>query len=85
MGKYWSMVHQGDNILALSNDGELFLVEADPDEFVLLDRRKVSRDETWAHLAVSGRSVFVRELEAIAAYRWLPADGAAAASQPVAP
>ena len=30
----------------------------------------MSDQETWGHLAISGDELFVRELEAISAYRW---------------
>jgi outer membrane protein assembly factor BamB len=76
-GKYWSMVHQGDRLLALDADGTLRLVQAGPEEFRLLDSHRVSEQETWGHLAVSGDQIFIRELEGIAAYRW-PSSRAAA-------
>ncbi len=69
-GKYWSMVSDGRRILALDERGELVLVKVDPAEFMLLDRRAVSEQETWGHIAISGNDIFVRELEAIAAYEW---------------
>jgi outer membrane protein assembly factor BamB len=69
-GKYWSMTWQGDKILALDEDGSLHLVRATPERFELLDSRQVSRAESWGHLAVSADQVFVRELKAVAAYRW---------------
>ena len=69
-GKYWSLVTQGDKILALDERGELLLIRANPEAFEVLDRRKISEDSTWAHLAVAGREVFVRELGALVAYRW---------------
>lgn len=68
-GKYWSMVANGDRILALDQRGELLLIRANPERFELIDRRKVA-DDSWAHVAVCGDEVFVRELEAMAAYRW---------------
>jgi outer membrane protein assembly factor BamB len=68
-GKYWSMVANGDRILALDQRGELLLIRANPEEFELLDSRKVA-DDSWAHLAVSDGEVFVRELNAMAAYQW---------------
>ena len=68
-GKYWSMVANADHILALDQKGELLLIHANPEEFELLDRRKVA-DDAWAHLAVCGKEVFVRELNAMAVYRW---------------
>jgi len=69
-GEYCSMVYHKDRILALSNDGELFLVHADPDRFVLADSRTISSEETWGHIAVAGKEIYVRERNAIAAYRW---------------
>jgi outer membrane protein assembly factor BamB len=69
-GQYWSLVAQGDHILALDERGELLLIRANPDKFERLDSRKISSDSTWAHLAVAGDQVFVRELEALTVYRW---------------
>jgi outer membrane protein assembly factor BamB len=71
-GKYWSLVANGDRILALDERGELLLIRATPEKFDLLDAREISADSTWAHLAVCGREVFVRELNAMTAYRWGP-------------
>lgn len=69
-GKYWSLVTNGDRILALDERGELLLIRANPEKFERLDARKISDDPTWAHLAVCGDEVFIRELNAMAAYRW---------------
>jgi len=69
-GKYWSLVANGDRILALDERGELLLIRANPEKFEQLDLRKVSDDPTWAHLAVCGDEIFIRELNAMAAYRW---------------
>ncbi len=70
MGKYWSMIVNGNHILALDQRGELLLIRATPDEFDLVDSRKISDSETWAHLAIAGDQLFVRELNGIAAYSW---------------
>jgi hypothetical protein len=43
-----------------------------PAKFDLLGKVRISESETWAHLAVSGDELFIRELDAIAAYRWAP-------------
>ena len=69
-GKYCSMVWRKDRILALTNDGKLLLIHADPDRFVLVDSRNISTAETWGHLAVAGQHIYIRERNAIAAYRW---------------
>ncbi len=69
-GQYCSLVANGNRILALDQRGELLLIEAGPDRFNLLDRRKIASQETWGHLAVAGRQIFVRELRAISVYHW---------------
>jgi outer membrane protein assembly factor BamB len=69
-GKYMSMVAQGDKILALDQEGELILLKADPKQLRIMDRSKVSDEETWAHLAVADRQLFVRELRGISVYEW---------------
>ena len=60
----------GDRILTLDQRGELILFEANPEKFTQLDSRKITPQETWAHIAVCGGQVFVRELEALAVYTW---------------
>ena len=69
-GQYWSMLANGNKILALDERGELLLIRANPEEFQLLDSQKVSEDPTWAYLAVVGNEVFIRELNGMAVYRW---------------
>ncbi len=69
-GKYASLVAQGNQILALNSTGKLLLFEANPEQFTLLGEATVSDEETWAHLAISGNQVFVREQGGLAAYRW---------------
>ena len=68
-GKYQSLVARGDKILALDEQGELILFAADPAEFRLLDRQTVSERESWAHLAVEGDELYVRDLKGVSAYR----------------
>lgn len=69
-GKYQSMVVLGDRILALDASGELILFEANPNEFNLIERRKISEADTWAYLAVCGNQIVVRELNALVVYDW---------------
>ncbi len=69
-GKYCSMVWRKNRILALTDDGRLLLIHADPGQFVLADSRKISTAETWGHLAIVGQHIYIRERNAIAAYRW---------------
>lgn len=69
-GPYWSLVTQADKLLALDADGELYLLRANPERLEVLDSKEIADQPTWGHLAVSGEELFVRELNAIAAYRW---------------
>lgn len=70
-GKYWSVVHAGDRILALDEKGELLLLQASPEQPVILGRREVESN-SWAHLAVRGDLVVVRSLESVELLRWEP-------------
>jgi outer membrane protein assembly factor BamB len=69
-GKYWSLLANRDKILALDERGELLLIRANPEKFELLDRRQISEAPTWAHLAVCGHEVIIRELNALSVYHW---------------
>jgi outer membrane protein assembly factor BamB len=69
-GKYASLVANGDLILSLDQRGELLLIKANPKEFEVISERKVSDEETWAHVAVDGDQVFVRELKGLSVFKW---------------
>lgn len=68
-GKYWSMIVCGRRILALDQTGELLLIEANPTKLEIVDRTSVGND-TWAHLAVDGEYLIVRDLAALKVYLW---------------
>jgi outer membrane protein assembly factor BamB len=57
-------------ILALDERGILYLLKANPEKFELLDEKKVSDQECWGHLAISNDELFIRELQAISAWKW---------------
>jgi hypothetical protein len=69
-GRYWSMIAQKDRILALDQEGVLRLIRANPKKWELLDSCKISEEETWAHVAIAGRQLFIRELNGLSAYQW---------------
>ena len=71
--EYWSLIVQDDRILALADTGKLYLLEATPDEFRILGQATVSEEPTWAHLAMVGNELFLRELTGLRALRWSPA------------
>lgn len=68
--KYASLVAQGDRILVLNSDGRLMLLRANPTEFDLVGEVQLTEEDTWAHLALCGDEIYVRELNALSAYRW---------------
>lgn len=69
-GKYMSMVVQGDRILALDEQGELVLFRAHPESFDVLGRVSVTDSPAWAHIAVCGDELWIRDLGAITAWKW---------------
>jgi outer membrane protein assembly factor BamB len=69
-GKYCSLVWCKNRILGLTNDGQLLLMDANPEKFVLVDSRTISSEETWGHLAIAGNEIYIRERNAITAFRW---------------
>jgi outer membrane protein assembly factor BamB len=69
-GDYWSLVANKDKILALDNRGILYLFKANAKEFDLLDKRNVADAETWAHLAVCGDEIIIRDLNGLTVWRW---------------
>ena len=73
-GKYMSLASNGKSILGLDQRGELVLFDANPEKFVLKDRRKIARQQTWAHIAVAGDKLFIRELKAISCWKWASPD-----------
>lgn len=74
-GKYWSLVTCGERILALDESGDLLLIQANPEKFELIDRRKVCDQPAWGHLAVCDNCIYLRELNALTAWRWDPEPG----------
>ncbi|MEM7014165.1 MAG: PQQ-binding-like beta-propeller repeat protein [Verrucomicrobiota bacterium] len=69
-GQYWSMIANGDKILALDQKGELLLIKAAADKLNILDRTKVSEQETWAHVGIEDGAVLVRGLKEMKVFDW---------------
>ena len=69
-GKYMSLVSNGEEILALDEDGTLYRIEANPDQLLIKEEREISKSPTWSYPAFAGRQMFVRELESIVCYTW---------------
>ncbi len=69
-GKYWSMVTDGKRILALDQRGGLVLFNANPEKFEMLEKRRITEQESWAHIAVVGDEVYVRALNELIVFTW---------------
>ncbi|TWU60294.1 outer membrane biogenesis protein BamB [Rubripirellula tenax] len=68
-GKYWSMIAAGDRMLALDETGELLLISANTEKLEIIDRTQVA-DNAWAHLAIHGNRLIVRDLSALKVYEF---------------
>ena len=68
--KYSSLVARGNRILALGDSGTLRLIEATPAEYKVLDEVEVSDSWTWAHLAVAGQDIAIRDESRLVVYDW---------------
>ena len=68
-GKYWSMISNGDRILALENTGKLMLINPNASGLEIVDERVVGSD-AWAHLAIQDDYLIVRDLAALKVFRW---------------
>ena len=76
---YWSLVAQGERILALSDTGTLRLIAADPGSYRVLGELELVAGPSWAHLVVvpgpvvpgpGGTELHVREQDAYRVFRW---------------
>lgn len=69
-GDYCSLVKQDDRILALDQRGTLYLIRANTEKLDIIDQRRVANGDAWAHLAVAGKQIVVRELNALNVFNW---------------
>lgn len=68
MGEYISIVRAGDKLLLLMTTGELVLVAADPSGYEELARTQVTDSPVWAHLALAGSRIYVKDRTHLACF-----------------
>ncbi|MFM8573412.1 MAG: PQQ-binding-like beta-propeller repeat protein, partial [Pirellula sp.] len=69
-GEYWSMVSNGEKILALDQAGKIRLIAHNPAEYTMLGELKIADEEAWAHLAIAGSDVVIRTQKSLCLYQW---------------
>lgn len=67
-GKYFSIVAAGNALLVLNSEGDLRVFRADVKECVELAKWTVSGKGVWAHLAVAGNRIYVKDRETLYCY-----------------
>ena len=77
-----AIVSAGDMLFSLEADGELVLLRATTAGFQPVQRYRVAETATWAPPVISGRRVFIKDVNTLTAWTW-DQHQPAAAPQPV--
>lgn len=64
-GQNAAIVSAGDNIVVLTNEGDLIVAKRSPERFEELRRYKVSPSQTWSHPVLLGNQLVVRDADSI--------------------
>ena len=63
-----SLLSAGPNLLLLTTDGELIVLRRNPEKYDELRRYRLGTSPTWAHPALLGDAIVVRDAESIAVW-----------------
>lgn len=84
-GRYGSgqvlLLPDGDQLLVLSESGELVLLETDPEQLVEVARHPVLEGRTWTHPVLVGNRLYVRNAEEAACFE-MPVEEGESSSSP---
>ena len=67
-GKYWSMLTDGTQVVALDQKGQLYRLDVSGKTMEILEEREVSPSETWAYLGWDGSQLMIRRLDGLDVY-----------------
>ena len=81
---YSSVIAVGDRLLALTDTAELKVIAADPEDYRELASWEVASSATWAHLALSGSRLYVKDEENLASFDLAAARYTKASDRPAA-
>jgi outer membrane protein assembly factor BamB len=65
-----AIVHAGDTIFSLEDDGELLVVRSSRTGLEVLARYRVAASATWAQPAISGNRIYVRDVSTLTLLTW---------------
>ena len=66
MGDYAAMLVAGGVVLAQTDHGELLVIDPCAERFATLARYKVSEQATWAHPAMVGKNILIKDQTSLA-------------------
>ena len=72
---YSSTLAAGDRLLVMTDDGQLVLMQANPERYTELGRVQIC-GRTWSHHALAGGRLYVRDRRALLAFDLSPAEAA---------
>jgi outer membrane protein assembly factor BamB len=67
-GKYHSILAAGSVLLVLNTEGELYVCKATPADYEQLAKWQVCGKEAWAHPAVAGNRLYVKDKDTLYCY-----------------
>lgn len=69
-GAYASLIINGDKLLVMGGDGDVFLIRATPEKFDPFDEIDLAGAHAWTHIVVADRQMFIRDDDKLTVYLW---------------